>query len=144
MTENNVYFVSNGGNDSNSGISEAESFKTIEKAVSILSPGDKLYIKAGSYQNSKLLISNSGTAEKPIYIEGYRDYPGDIIEKTIFNHNSAHDPSVMPLIDGGLEVSEGPGIYVKGDFVDIRNIQVTSEVFLQGIQFSPFRSQVML
>ena len=59
--------------DSNDGLSFVRPFKTLNRAVQELSPGDTLFIKAGIYREA-LVIGRSGTANSPIVI---RAYPGD-------------------------------------------------------------------
>jgi parallel beta-helix repeat protein len=58
--------------DNNPG-TEAQPFKTIEKAVSSLQPGDTVYIKAGTYREG-VILRRSGTPARPIKIMAY---PGD-------------------------------------------------------------------
>lgn len=65
------YFVSTTGNDKKSG-SKSEPFKTFDKALSVLKPGDTLYIMGGTYYQ-KLIIKNSGTEAKPITITNYNN-----------------------------------------------------------------------
>ncbi|MFC1604783.1 LamG-like jellyroll fold domain-containing protein, partial [Planctomycetota bacterium] len=58
--------------DNNPG-TEARPFKTIGKATPLLRPGDTLLIRAGIYRET-VILSQSGTATKPIKIMAY---PGD-------------------------------------------------------------------
>lgn len=60
------YYVSTSGNDSASGTSTAP-FRTLSKGVSVLSAGDTLYVKQGTY-NERLRVDVSGTATNPISI----------------------------------------------------------------------------
>ena len=43
-----TYYVAIAGSDSNSG-SQSSPFRTVKKGISILKPGDKLYIRGGNY-----------------------------------------------------------------------------------------------
>jgi len=63
------------GNDSNPGTKEAP-WSTINKAITILSAGDTLFFRGGTYNfKSDVLISNkNGTASKPIC---FFSYPGE-------------------------------------------------------------------
>lgn len=63
------YFISLDGNDSNTGTSESVAFKSIQKGVDILKPGDILTILPGEYLQ-KAEVKCSGTEEKPITIRG--------------------------------------------------------------------------
>lgn len=78
-----TYYVSNEGDDSSDG-SMKKPFKTIAYAVSVLVPGDVLYIRGGEYYET-LHLKKSGTAEHPIIISNYLNedvsiYGADLIE----------------------------------------------------------------
>jgi hypothetical protein len=67
------YFVAPDGNDSGTGTIK-HPFKTISKAVSIVAPGDTIYLRGGQHDyNSTISISKSGTAKKLITLQGYRN-----------------------------------------------------------------------
>jgi parallel beta-helix repeat protein len=68
------YYVSKSGNDSNPG-TEAQPWKTIQKAANTLTAGDTVYIKAGSYYE-RVQPQKSGSAGN--YIT-YTAYPGDTV-----------------------------------------------------------------
>lgn len=71
---NRTIYVSNSeGNDSNDGSSETTAIKTLSKASEVeLLPGDRLLLKSGDvWENEKLLLQHSGTAEFPIVISSY-------------------------------------------------------------------------
>ena len=65
----NTYYVATTGSDSNSG-SIGNPFKTIQKGVSILTAGDTLLIRAGTYKE-KVSIKNSGSSAGYITIKNY-------------------------------------------------------------------------
>lgn len=65
-------YVSKDGNDSNSGTQESP-YLTISKAASVALPGDVVYIKEGTYEET-LSPANSGTAGNPII---FQSFPGD-------------------------------------------------------------------
>ena len=70
-----AYYVDGGNrvaNDGNPG-TEVRPFKTIERGVQSLQPGDTLLIKAGTYRET-VILTKSGTQADPIRI---RAYPGD-------------------------------------------------------------------
>lgn len=46
------YFVSVSGNDSNDGLSVERTFKTIPKAIILVIPGDKIYVRGGTHPYS--------------------------------------------------------------------------------------------
>lgn len=125
-----AYYVTTAGNDGNDGRSEANAFRTITHGVGVLSAGDTLYVKAGDYGNEEVSINASGSEAAPIVIEGYRVTPGDSPRIQRFDHTSEHDASVMPLLRGSSRAS-GVSLRVHGDYVHLRNIQVTN--FFGGV-----------
>lgn len=68
------YYVAPGGNDSNSGTLSSP-FKTLEKAVSLVSAGDYIYLRGGTYSMtvSSLVIdrSKSGSAGNLVHVFAY-------------------------------------------------------------------------
>lgn len=58
------YFVSSQGSDAAAGTRQAP-FATIQKAASIMQPGDTCYITAGTYSET-VIPARSGTADLPI------------------------------------------------------------------------------
>ncbi len=64
------YYASPEGNDDNNG-TKAEPFKTLAHSVSLLTPGDTLYLREGIYRET-LTPSTSGTADNPITISSYQ------------------------------------------------------------------------
>jgi len=70
----NVYFVSTAGSDKNSG-TEAQPFRTVNKGVSVLKPGDTLYIRRGTYAEALLNAIPSGLSwDRPVTVAAH---PGD-------------------------------------------------------------------
>ena len=70
-------FVSPSGSDSGSG-SQQSPFKSIQKAVDAAKPGDTVKILPGIYRGS-VVISKSGTADKPLKIVGTRSDKGEYL-----------------------------------------------------------------
>ncbi|MDX2141060.1 MAG: right-handed parallel beta-helix repeat-containing protein [Chloroflexota bacterium] len=63
-----IYYVSPAGSDTNSGLSEATPFRTIQHAADVTNPGDTVYIMNGDYrrlnpQRDIVTITRSGTAD---------------------------------------------------------------------------------
>lgn len=56
-----TYYVATNGNDSNPG-TEAQPFLTVNKGVSVLTPGDTLYVKNGTYAEALEDVIPSGTS----------------------------------------------------------------------------------
>ena len=69
-----TYYVSNSGNDNNSGTTINSPWKTISKANSILQPGDTINLRSGQY-NEAIQPANSGQPGK--YIT-YKSYGGEV------------------------------------------------------------------
>lgn len=63
------YYVSVGGNDSNSG-SFASPWSTIQHAANSVSPGDTVFIRTGTY-HEKLELNISGSSTAPIVFSNY-------------------------------------------------------------------------
>jgi len=94
----NVYYVSTTGKDTNPGTSTAP-FKTFEKAVSVLKPGDTLQVLPGTYYES-LRLTVSGTAAAPITVIGN----GAIVN---------------------IQGTQTTGIKISGSYVNLSNFEVT-------------------
>jgi len=96
------YWVSNDGNDSNTGTSISTPFKSITKAESVCVAGDVIYIRGGNYMvSSTMLLAKSGTKDKPIRMEGYQN------ERPLFNC------SATAIGKRGFEL-KGNYRYIKG------------------------------
>ncbi len=120
--EANIYFISPNGDNKNSGSIE-KPFKTIDKALTILKAGDTLNIRAGEYPIG-VRVSISGTREKPITFQAYRDekvyFVGSYGDNKVYNLNQNHskDSFIITgswLIFRNFEVKNGSnGVYIKG------------------------------
>lgn len=70
----NVWYVSPTGSDANPG-TITQPFKTIMKAVSVVRPGDTIYLRGGTHgYTSTITLNPSGTASALITLAGY---PGE-------------------------------------------------------------------
>jgi hypothetical protein len=124
----NTYYVSTSGNDANSGLSEAEAWRTITYAASAASPveaGDTVFIKAGDYGNEHVQFQTDGASSYPIVFEGYQNIPGD---NPNLNHSFGDplDASVMPLLDGGNRTSGGTALTLHSrQHIVLKNLQIT-------------------
>jgi hypothetical protein len=68
-----TFFISPTGNDANSGGIDAP-FYNISKAVTMVSPGDTIYVRGGTFSYSAtILITNAGTPAAPIKLWAYPD-----------------------------------------------------------------------
>jgi tetratricopeptide (TPR) repeat protein len=75
--EPRVYHVAPGGNDGNSGLKRDQALRTVNRAASLVGPGDTVMIANGEY-NETVRIRATGTRERPIT---FRSAPG---EKAVF------------------------------------------------------------
>ncbi len=122
----NIYYVSPCGNDSNSGLSKINAWRTITYAASSVSPvvaGDTVFIKAGNYGNENVIFEKDGTAENRITFEGYQTVPGDNPDLG-WEYGDSLDANVMPLLDGG-DRTIGEGIILwSREYITLKNIQI--------------------
>ncbi len=73
-----TYFVSDAtGDDADDGLSEANAFLTIDKAMNTVAAGDKVWVKADGTYTEDALIDTVGTGTAHIIWEGYTTTPGD-------------------------------------------------------------------
>jgi uncharacterized protein YjdB len=97
-----VFYVAPNGSDANSGTLLAP-WRTIQKALNTLQPGQKAFVRAGTYREA-LTLDRAGTASAPITIEAY--------------------PGERPVIDGEhtrrpLVIESGGGYFrIKGFILD--------------------------
>lgn len=59
-----TYYVASGGADTNSGLSLAQAFLTLQKAADVVAPGDVVIVQPGEYTG--FYLETSGTAAMPI------------------------------------------------------------------------------
>ena len=67
-----IYYVSNSGNDSNSGISTSSPWQTLTKVnTTLFFAGDQILFQRGDTFYGSLTIKQSGTSDKPITFGAY-------------------------------------------------------------------------
>jgi len=125
----NTYYVSVSGNDTNSGTTQVNAWKTIAFAASSLSAvssGDTVFIKAGNYGQDDVSVNkNSSTTDERIYFIGYKNTPNDI-NSLDFEYGDNVDATKMPLITAG-DRTIGDGISVVNKFnISFKNIQIAN------------------
>lgn len=69
-----TYYVATDGSDSNSGTSTTAPFRTIQRAMNVVVPGDNVQIRGGTYRE-QIEATRGGTATAPITVSAY---PGEI------------------------------------------------------------------
>ena len=80
-----TYYVATTGDDNNQGNKEYP-FKTLNKAWSVVTAGDTVFLRGGTYNNSIMppntyFRNKNGTSSDPIVISNYQN------EKPILNYN---------------------------------------------------------
>lgn len=105
-----TYYVATNGNDSNAG-SQAQPFKTIQKAVGVVRAGDTVMIGAGRYP-AFVLRNINGTSVAPITFKGD---PGAIVDRNLSGDNVLRNIEFYGgsyITIDGLELTDsdtGPG-----------------------------------
>ncbi|HHG86630.1 MAG TPA: right-handed parallel beta-helix repeat-containing protein, partial [Bacteroidetes bacterium] len=128
LTAQTTYYVSLTGNDSNTGLSQGQAWRTITYAASLSSPvtaGDTVFIKAGNYGNENIAFEKSGTASQNITFAGYQAIPGD---QPLLNYTFGDglNSALMPLLDAGNRATAGTAITLYSQkYITIKNIQIT-------------------
>ncbi len=109
------YYVSNTGNDNNSGTTLSTPFKTIQKALNVAGPGADIFVRGGTY-NERLLWTNSGTLNNDIVL---RNYGSEVV-----------------YLDGTTPSAQDAMIIINSkSFLTIRGIQIRNNyrAFAKGI-----------
>jgi parallel beta-helix repeat protein len=103
-----TYFVSTSGNDANPG-SQSQAFRTIRKGLSVLAPGDTLYVRGGTYAEQLLEIyfGSSGTAAAPITVAAYSG-------ETVVLRPSTSQGNVARFQDGSISYVVVDGLVFDG------------------------------
>ncbi|RNC65459.1 right-handed parallel beta-helix repeat-containing protein, partial [Proteiniphilum sp. X52] len=96
------YYVSTSGDDTNTGITKQDAWKTISYAAKEANPGDTILIEGGNYDNENVVIANAGSEASPIVFMGYNG---------------------TPVLDGKDWLSVGIHISKK-DYIVLKNIKV--------------------
>lgn len=102
-----VYYVAVSGSDSNPG-TQAQPWRSIQKAARTLVAGDTVYVRGGVY-NESVSISNSGIQGKPIR---FLAYPGEtpVIDGNNYQLPTTHWGELLNLSGSYIQVS---GIEVR-------------------------------
>src|SRR5688572_21560068 len=86
-----TYYVSNSGDDQNSGLDPASPWRSVARVNSTLfAPGSHILFERGGEWRERLSASSSGTADQPIVYDAYgagpkpRFWGSDILDKSLF------------------------------------------------------------
>jgi len=115
-----VYYVSTSGNDANAGTVTAP-FRTLAKGVSVLGPGDTLYVRGGTYllTPNRLWVGCSGTASASITIAAYPGETATISGDA--NQNGICDATDIP---GATQGEWAALVRLAGNYLIFKNIEV--------------------
>ncbi len=75
LASTSKYVDAANGSDSNDGLSVNTAWKTLQKGISNVQPGDTLLIRGGTY-SANIIVSITGTASSPIKLT---NYPGETV-----------------------------------------------------------------
>ncbi|HEY0159189.1 MAG TPA: right-handed parallel beta-helix repeat-containing protein [Thermoanaerobaculia bacterium] len=101
------YYVAKTGNDSNNGTSLSTPFLTIQRGVDALAAGDRLLVRAGTYNETVTIWYKSGTSSAPIYILPYNS------EAVVIDGAGLTDQTAVVAI--------GRSSYVRFDAFEVKN-----------------------
>lgn len=132
----NTYYVSNLGNDANTGKSETTPWKTIAKVNSFsFSPGDRILFKKGDTWNEQLTIPSSGSSDKRITFSSYGSGNLPIIQASGKNAISVYNKNYINIED--IEVKNSNyGVWIAGSSSNINIKRITSSFnYYDGLIF---------
>ena len=137
VTSSCSYYVSTTGNDSNDG-TLASPFKTIQKALDVVSPGCTIYVKAGTYSTGTIWLDNKhGSAGNIIKI---RNYDSDIAiidgsnlsgDKDLFYLENTSYITIEGLILENNQQNNASGFNIQGNCqnISIKNCEIRNVNF---------------
>ena len=133
-----VYYVSSTGQDSNSGVSVKDAWKTLDKVnQAALKPGDRLLFESGGFWNGQLKPQGSGDAGQPIVISSYGG-----VARPVLNIGKAEGAGVRLTNQSWWEINnleitsgappevgigrQGIAAVIRGDNVHIQHLVVSN------------------
>ncbi len=127
-----LYYVSTGGSDQNSGTSEEHPFRTVNKAQSVMQPGDFVLLRRGDvFKNTYIDVKKSGAPQKYITFAAYGTGDKPVIEHGDKNTFSIADRSYIH-VDNLHFITRGSGetgVYIVGN----TNYPIVSNCRIEGI-----------
>ncbi|MEL7160181.1 MAG: sugar-binding protein, partial [Bacteroidota bacterium] len=76
--QNRAYYVSSSGNDTGTGHSLTEAWRTISYGLATIAPGDTLLVADGTYVETDLLIDQQSTPERPTVVKSINPWGAKI------------------------------------------------------------------
>ena len=122
-----TFFVSTSGSDFNPG-SKEQPFKTLNKAWSVISRGDTIFMRAGNYNNSIMpattyFRNKNGTSTDPIVIINYQN------EKPVLDYSDA----TFTAGKCGFCIENVEYLHIKGIRITNINQPITGNIAQYGI-----------
>jgi len=137
-----AYYISPTGSDANTGTAAAP-WRTVQKALDTLRPGERAYVHAGAYAEN-LFMSRAGTPDAPITIQ---NYPGEqpvlrpgLVETNNIPLQVGRGAAYVRFHGLTIEGATGPStanVYVSGNAHDVE----LSECEIRGSQRQGFFSE---
>lgn len=123
-TQATRFYVSNDGNDSNSGLSETSSFETLQHASDIVSPGDSVIVLPGAYTG--FYHTTSGTSSQRITFSAqpgvFINEPNDITDDGINMEGSSYITvegfTVNDMPRTGIRSVENTHVIIRNNSMD--------------------------
>ena len=125
----NAYYLSSSGDDSNPGTRDAP-WRTMQKAVDTLKPGDTVLVRGGQHEgvHTGWSFENSGTEAKPITVT---NYPG---EQVIFQMPTAEFDDRYIFRCSVNPVAPADGQTTKADYIRIIGSDVAPQTLSNGVE----------
>jgi len=132
---NSTYYVdSNEGDDTNTGMSPGEAWRTLDKINSIIfAPGDRILFRAGQAWSGCLQPSGSGEQGAPISLGTFGEGPRPLIDGSgataaVFLHNQQYwEIKDLGICNRGSPAARRCGVYVVGeDFGTLNHIHLVN------------------
>ncbi|MDD3946094.1 MAG: hypothetical protein PHS38_15490, partial [Bacteroidales bacterium] len=101
IAQHKTYFVTPSGDDSASGLSVKEAWKSLDKVSrTIFQPGDRILLESGGEWFGRLELQGSGSAEEPVILSSFGGSSLPVI-----NLGKLEGAAVLLHNNGGWEIS---------------------------------------
>lgn len=141
MASATTYYVSTSGNDSNSGLSLAQAFITLQRAADVVAPGDSVLVEDGNYIG--FALSTGGRADARIVFQALGDQVVIVLPSATSDGINVENADYVTL--DGFVVNNQPrnGIRLAlSDHCVVRNCRCDNN-FERGI-FTAFTDDILI